>query len=79
MTTFKSRRENQNQKKNLKIRSSHELTKEVRLQKTDMNLFSHDLKDPSLTDHTVGRYLGVVHKLRLQEEVQCYSYFYPPH
>ena len=56
MTTFKSRRENQNQKKNLKIRS-HDLTKEVRGQKTDMNFFSHDLKDPSLTDHTVGRYV----------------------
>ena len=38
MTTFKSRRENQNQDKNLKIRS-------------------HNLKDPSLTDHTVGRYI----------------------
>ena len=38
MTTFKSRRENQNQKKNLKIKS-------------------HDLKNPSLTDHTMGRYV----------------------
>ena len=43
MTTFKSRRENQNQKKNLKIRS-HELTKEVRVQKTDMNLYSPDIE-----------------------------------